>query len=31
MLQKDFEEQARNFTNRIRDEEKKLISAMNFK
>jgi hypothetical protein len=31
MLQKDLEEQARNFSIRIREEEKKLISAINFK
>jgi hypothetical protein len=31
MLQKDLEEQARKFTNRIREEEKKVKEAMNFK
>lgn len=31
MLQKDLEEQAKKFTNRIREEEKKVISALNFK
>jgi hypothetical protein len=31
MLQKDFEEQARKFTSRIREEEKKVKEAMNFK
>ena len=30
-LQKDLEEQARIFSNRIREEEKKLNSAINFK
>ena len=31
MLQKDLEEQARKLSNRIREEEKKVISAINFK
>jgi hypothetical protein len=31
MLQKDLEEQARMFSKRIREEEKKFIDAMNFK
>jgi hypothetical protein len=31
MLQKDLEEQARMFSKRIREEEKKAIDSMNFK